>query len=112
MQFRELRLYERQNSSRMTSRLLNQDDVMHLLSRRRVWQLVISADELYLPDKRTFLEEFWVAHRVWLSFVDTPGSGDWIEVTLPDGDMSREFIEGHKLLPEDSFTLTEMGGSL
>lgn len=112
MQFAELSLYERKNTSRSTVRLLNQDDVSHLLSHRRVWQCVISANETTTASKRTFLDEFWTAHRVWISFATTPISDDWIEVSLPDGDAPREFVEGHKLLAEDSFALTETRGSL
>ena len=86
-----------------------------LKSRRRVWDIIISADELTDSAKLSFLANWWnsgLRHYINLLSpeAETPVTG-WIEVVIPGDVIPLEFLEG-EVLPEFTITLEEEDGGL
>ena len=85
----------------------------HVTSRRYLYDILISADELYIESNIDFLNAFWFAKEQRVSFDDTTGDtkpdiGTFIKVDSGDGQAPEEFLEDDKWFPEWNLSLQEM----
>jgi hypothetical protein len=81
----------------------------HTLYVHNVWNLTISADELYQDSKFEWLQDFWKAHRWWFSDSDTiaqPDDSMFIECIIPDGRLPVEYLNNHKRLRQVAFDMS------
>lgn len=84
-------------------------DVLYsnLISKRRVRDVTIGADELMYETKNSYLETWWCAERIFVAYsssITVPDDGDFIEIMPMDGDYPVEFIEGHPSLRSVTMT--------
>lgn len=96
-------------TNRKTGRLLNGVAYSHLTASWREWDIVISADELYVLSKVEFIRAFWKAKQKRELKI---GTGAWIEVITDGGSEPVENIEGSKFLPEYKLRLIEVQGGV
>ena len=94
------------NTEVATGKLLNGRSYEHIVSKKNKYEVVISADELMTPTKKTFLEAFWQATHKYIC-IDTT-AGKYIPVIIGGGDIPFEYIEDSKYLPEFSIILEEV----
>lgn len=109
--------YDRDENTLEIGRTLRQVEYAHQLSHRRIYEITISADELATPANYAFMRAFWNASQWWLSLrsdATTPAFGsannpdtEFVSVRIDGGLSPVEFINGHKLLPSFTLTLTE-----
>lgn len=90
-------MYERERESANT---LNGTVVSHLKSKRKVYKIIISANELYQTAKMSYLKSFFNSGFKKLSFDNTT----FFEVEMTD-DEDISFPTKSKLLPRCEFTL-------
>ena len=87
----------------------------HLLWRHRTHQITIGANVLYSATLDTngltaleFMDGFWEAEQRFLSLATGETEpGDFVAVRTDGGVSPREYVEGHKLLPSYTLTITE-----
>lgn len=94
------------NTEHVRGRTLRQIEYAHRLSKRTVYPIVISADELLLTTPWNFINDFWVADR-WYLCIDSsttePAAGSFVEVVIPSGDLPVEYINSHKQFRKVAF---------
>jgi hypothetical protein len=108
----ELALIPSRNVVRKSGTTLRGNTYDHKLHARRVWQLIVSADQTYgTMSAATFLVDFFTASArlINLSTDATAPTTGWIAVALDGGDLPVTYIEDCILLPEFSFKLIEKG---
>lgn len=91
---------ERKERGRETAETLSGTIVSHLKFKRKKYDIIISANELYQPAKVTFLDAFIDANNKRFS-VD---NSTYVDVEMVE-DESIEFVQRNKHLPKYSFTL-------
>ena len=99
-----LKFIEITNTDRIKGRDLRGTDFNHLLSTRKIWDVLISADELATATKFTFIKNWHKAHT-WKFSLNNWTSETLIEVE--GGDIPIEFIENNKNLPSYSAKFTQ-----
>ena len=108
--------YVKVKATRETVETLRGYLVSKLKSKRRVWDIVITADEMSDSVKYDFMTEFFQSGELlYINIDDANGStpaSNWIEVDLQGGVMQVEFIEWRNTMREVKFILTESDGSL
>jgi len=77
----------------------------HLLSRSKIYNPVISTNELD-EMKLAFLESYWDANKKYIALYDGTSWGNYIEVITESGDFPLSFIDDLEDLPEVSLKLT------
>ena len=77
----------------------------HQLSKRPVWEIVISANELANATKWTFVQNFFLAHA-WKFSTDNWSTEKIVELGEA-GRIPVEFLEGHKNMRQVKFTLNQ-----
>ena len=104
-------------TERIESISLRGDLDSKLLSSRRSWDVVISADELSDDSKYNFIINYWNSGDP--NYIDittaeggTPNSSTWIKVNVPGGVIPIEFLSGNHKFREFSTILKESDGSL
>ena len=105
--FRELDLKIVPETERIQGRTLRSKEYSHFISKKDVFKITISADELYNTTKYNFIKSFYAANGGrWQISLDSWASST--EVVLKEaGEMPVEFIDNVSGLPEISFTLIE-----
>lgn len=108
IEYNALEVYEIPNTTHIAARDLCQNENRIILSKRSVWKVTISADELVYEDKFNNLKAFYTAHA-WKISVEAQFSDTVLgyEVVMSDGDMPTEFINNHKRLREAKFVFTQ-----
>lgn len=91
---------ESNERGREVAETLNGTIVSHLKHKRKKYDIIISANELYEPAKVTFLDAFIDANNKRFSVDDVT----YVDVEMVE-DESIDFIERNKNLPKYSFTL-------
>lgn len=91
---------EASERGRETAETLNGTIVSHLKFKRKKYDIIISANELYQPSKVTFLDAFIDANNKRFSTDNIT----YVDVEMVE-DESIDFIERNKNLPKYSFTL-------
>jgi hypothetical protein len=102
--------YNRTTVDRLQGRTLRHTDYSHRLSRRRAYDVAISADELVVIAAMEYIEAFWEAEQWWISLDESttvPDDAQFVECTIPSGDLPVTYIRSHKRLPRVAFTMTE-----
>jgi len=108
--FNAVTQYDRSTVDRLQGRTLRHTDFSHRMSRRRLYDVAISADQLVVVAAWEFIEEFWEAEQWWISLdpsEDVPGDELFIECTIAGGELPVTYIKGHRSLPRVQFTMTE-----
>jgi len=111
-QFEGLSFYERKETARVNGETLRGNLYSHRKSKRRVFDVVISADET--AAHAAFLQAFWEADLLQVSLLATPSAStdnDGIFVITEGGREPVEFIDGLYDLKEYTLNLREMAGS-
>jgi hypothetical protein len=82
----------------------------HLTAKRRVWSIVISADELIYVSKWDFINSFWTAARWWIAedeSTDVPVDAAFVEVVIPQGKLPVEYLNNHEQLRQVAFDVRQ-----
>lgn len=94
------------NTEHVRGRTLRQIEYAHRLSKRTIYTIVITADELMLDTPWNFLNDFWSADRWYLCISDAatePASGSFVEIVIPSGEIPVEYLNNHKRLRRVAF---------
>jgi hypothetical protein len=87
-----------------------------LISKRRVWEIVIAADEMATAAVKSFITAFFTSgSQTYINITDAASPAptlNYIEVSVPAGDEPLEFINGHPDLPKFVINLEETDGDL
>jgi hypothetical protein len=95
--FKELKVTKSKNRKVAKSETLQGAYIAHKwFSKSSNYDIIISANELYITSKYNYLLDFFKAKSHRLSFDDST----WIDVVLDDETFNEEFIEGNVNLPE------------
>jgi hypothetical protein len=81
-----------------------------LTAKRRVWSIVISADELIYVSKWDFINSFWTAARWWIAedeSTDVPVDAAFVEVVIPQGKLPVEYLNNHEQLRQVAFDVRQ-----
>ena len=112
MQFEGISILETIDVARINTETLRTNLVSHRKGSRRVWNIIISADETATAG--SFLRLFWNADMQQISFAAAPVAtveGDGILVATDGGAEPLEYIDGLVHLKEYTFTLRESAGA-
>lgn len=104
MAFNELRCRSTQNVDAIKVRDLRQAERRNVLSTRKKWTIIISADELIDSSKCEFLDAFLAAD--WKEF-STDNWATAIEVVDDAGDAKIDYVKDSKSLPRRTLELTQ-----
>ena len=99
-----LKFKKNENTKHISGRDLREVEYRHLLSKRNIYELIISADELIDSTKFAFIVAFHKADT-WKFSEDNWTSEK--EVVIDDGDLPVEFIENCKYLPQITYKFTQ-----
>lgn len=95
-------------TEREAGRTLRKNEFNHLLSKRYIYKITISADELYSSSNFNFLKNFYNANGGWQLSTTGTGTNDFFEVVLKEaGEMPVTYLEENMNLPELTFTLID-----
>lgn len=102
-QYKALEFKETPVTKHLSGINLSQDEYVHVMNTKSSWNLVISANELAVPSKKTALINFYKS-SLWKFSLDNI---EYIEVVIPDGSMPIEDIMNNKHLPEVKLVFTK-----
>lgn len=108
-----LQMYEYENPDYDSGRDLHHTEYRSLLSKRKVWDFIVSADELYDDTKFTFMKNFYNAIVKRFS-LETDIAKRWTvndttikTVVTAGGKIPLEFLNGNKYLREITLELMQ-----
>lgn len=90
-------------TDKIVDKTLRRRKFAHLMDNRRTYQIIISADQLADPEKKTFMDELHGAVKVEISI----DGGLWREIIIPGGAQPVTYIQNSKSLPEIAYTVEE-----